>query len=57
MKLPKNGEHRASTGHHLSPDEASTPGIGLHVVQFLAKRIPCESQTTQAVAKTIDHLP
>ena len=43
MELPNNGGDRAPTGHLLSPNEASSPKIGLHIIELLAKGIPWES--------------
>lgn len=43
MKLSKNWEDKVLICHLLSPYEASNPGIMLHLVELLAKRVSWES--------------
>ena len=43
MKLTNNEENRAPTGYLLLPNEASSTGIGLHLIELLAKGISWES--------------
>jgi hypothetical protein len=37
MKLSNSGEDRTLTGYFLSPNEASSTGIGLHLIGLLVK--------------------
>lgn len=37
MRPPQNWGYKFSTGHHLSPNEASSPESGLHSLELLAK--------------------
>jgi hypothetical protein len=53
MTLLNNHGDRASTANLFSPKEASSTRIGLHLIEFLSKQVPWESQTTQAIAKII----
>ena len=41
--MPKNGGDRIPTGHLLSPNETSSTGIGLHLVEMLVKGVFWES--------------
>ena len=43
----------AQTSNLLSPNGASSPGIGLNLIKLLTKESHRNSQTTQAVAKTV----
>ena len=40
MKLPNNGGDRVPTGHLLSPNKAYSAGIGLFIMELLAKGGP-----------------
>lgn len=42
MKLSNNEEDRAPTGYLVSPNEASSNEVGLHLIHFLflAKEVP-----------------
>ena len=39
MKSPSNGGGSAPTGHLFSPNEASSTGIGLHLLELLANEV------------------
>ena len=39
MKSPNNGEDNGATGHHLSPNEASSIGFVLHLIELLGKKL------------------
>ena len=43
MNLSNNGRDIAPTGYLLSPNEASSTVIGLHLIELLAKEVPWES--------------
>lgn len=43
MKLPSNEENRAPTGHLMSPNEAFSTGVGLHLIELLTKGARRES--------------
>lgn len=49
MESP-NGGDTTPNGHLLSPNEASSTRIGLHLIELLANRNP---KTTQAFAKIV----
>ena len=57
MKSPNNREDSSATGHHLSPNEASSIGFVLHLIELLAKGAEGNSKITQAVAKTVGFSP
>lgn len=50
----KEGD-RVLTGHLLSPNEVFITGTDLYQIEWLAKDVLENSQTTQVVAKSIDH--
>lgn len=43
MKSPNNGENRILSAHLLSPNKASNTRIGLHLIEFLSKRMSNKS--------------
>jgi hypothetical protein len=43
MKSPNSGGGSAPTGHLLSPNAASSPGIGLQLLELLAKEVSWKS--------------
>ena len=52
MKLSNDKGHRAPAGHLLSPNEAFSTRTGLlHLIELLAKGVPWEPETTQAIVK------
>lgn len=55
IQSPNNGENRSPTGNLLSPNEASSTGIGLHII---GQRGPShgDTQTTQTIAKVTGDL-
>lgn len=40
MRSSKNGHSRGPVGYLLSPNEALSPGNGLHLIELLNKRVP-----------------
>ena len=50
MKTTNYGRDGAPAGHLLSPNEASSPGVGLYLIEILAKGVHENSQTTQTIA-------
>lgn len=44
-------------GHLLLPNEASNSGVGLQLIELLAKGVLWNPQTTQVFAKTIGSFP
>ena len=52
-----NWGDRAPGGYLLSPHEAFSTGNGLYFIELLAKGVPCQPQTTKAVAKAIGCSP
>lgn len=56
VKLPNNGENRASIGHLLLPNKASSMRIGLHLIEnwdIGPKGSHRNPQIIQAIAKTV----
>lgn len=53
MKLPNNKGDRGTTEHFLSPKEASSTRNALRLIEFFAKVVQGNLQTTQPIARAL----
>lgn len=54
-KSPSSEGDRSSTGHLLSPNEASSIKLWLHLIELLAKDAPWSLQAAQAIFNAVGY--